>query len=141
MLVLAVPALSGCGVIGAQTAYCMPGDPVITPPAAPPGAELQIAIPENPECETRMPERARYEVLVTPDILDKSQEQWHFQASLGLLDPADDGAAEGTVRLPDDIPVGGAEVSVRLQGAPTICELDPHVSCAKNPFAAIEVTG
>lgn len=144
MLVLAVPVITGCGVVGAPTAYCTPGDPVITPVAVPPGGDLQVAIPgrtENPECEARMPERARYEVLVTSNILDKSQKMWHFQASLGLLDPGADGAAEGTVRLPDDVPVGDAEVSVRLQGAPTICDLDPHVSCAKNPFAPIEVTG
>lgn len=62
-----------------------------------------------------------------------------LSAALGLLDPDADGDAEGTVRLPDDVPAGEAEVSLTLRWAKTLCDLDPSAGCARNPFATVDV--
>jgi len=146
-LLLAVSVVSGCASIGAafdRTAYCRPEDPVVTPQLAAPGDELHVETTgrvDGVECEPRMPARARYEVSIMSEMPDSDPSMGRWSRSLGTLDPSDDGDAEGTVRLPADTPAGKAEVSLRLVGAKTICDLDPSIGCAKNPFAPIDVTG
>ncbi|MEN5072558.1 hypothetical protein ABE437_01970 [Isoptericola cucumis] len=144
-LVLSLAAIPGCSTIASvvdRTAYCQPEDPVVTPQRVAPGDQLHIETTgrdDGVDCEPQMPSRARYEVSIMSEMPDSDPNMGLYSASLGVLDPSSDGAAQGTVRLPDDIPVGKAEVSLRLQGAKTICELDPSIGCAKNPFAPIDV--
>ncbi len=92
------------------------------------------------DCEPSMPAHARYEVSIVSAEPDSDPDMRH-STTLGSLDPESDGSAQGTIRVPDDIPIGKAEVSLRLQGAKTICEIDPSVGCAQNPFAPIEIIG
>ncbi|MFD6176356.1 MULTISPECIES: hypothetical protein [unclassified Isoptericola] len=146
-LALAVTVVSGCASISAafdRTAYCRPEDPVVTPKHATPGDELHVETTgrvDGVDCEPRMPARARYEVSIMSEMPDSDPTMGRWSRSLGTLDPSDEGDAEGTVRLPADTPAGKAEVSLRLVGAKTICELDPSIDCTKNPFAPIDVTG
>jgi len=78
---------------------------------------------------------------VTPTSVAPGDKVPHFYvADLAFLDPSSDGAAEGTVRLPDDVPVGGAEISVDIT-VPTPCEVDAAASCGPHPSAAIEIVG
>jgi hypothetical protein len=144
-LVLSLSAISGCSVVEAvdRTAYCQPADPVVTPQHVAPGDELHVETTgrdDGVDCEPRMPARARYEVSIMSEMPDEDPTMGRYSAVLGVLDPSSDGTAQGTVRVPDDIPAGKAEVSLGLQGAKTICELDPSIGCAKNPFAPIDVT-
>ncbi|WP_069387690.1 hypothetical protein [Cellulosimicrobium cellulans] len=134
----------GCAVLDptSRTAYCRPDDPVVTPQSVAPGAELNLAVAgdvDGVDCESRMPARARYEVWITSDTSAEDPDDGLYSASLGLLDPGSDGDAEGTVRLPDEVPLGRAEVSVNLVGADTVCDIDPTIGCAKDPFVAIEI--
>jgi len=138
-LVLSLAAISGCSTLEAavdRTAYCRPEDPVVTPQRVAPGDELHIETSgreDGVDCEPRMPARARYAVSIMSSV-------GGYSASLGVLNPSSDGAAQGTVQIPDDIPIGRAEVLLVLGNAKTLCELDPSASCAKNPFALIDVT-
>lgn len=59
--------------------------------------------------------------------------------SLGVLQPGFDGVVQGTVRVPEDGPAGTAELSVNLEGAPTVCETDPTIGCAKDPFTLVDI--
>ncbi|MGW8568075.1 hypothetical protein [Isoptericola sp. NPDC055881] len=114
----------------------------MTPQRVAPGDELHLETTgrdDGVDCEPRMPARARYVVTIMSEMPDSDPTMGRYSASLGLLDPSSDGAAHGTVRVPDDIPAGKAEVSLRLQGAKTRCELDPGASCAQDPYAPIEV--
>jgi hypothetical protein len=145
VLGLALTAGSGCAVLDrdARTAYCQPGDPVVAPQVVTPGGELRVETVGSDDgvgCESSMPANARYEVRITSVEPVDDPEQDRYTEVLGSLDPSDDGDAEGAVRIPDDVPVGAAEVSLSLQGAPTVCETDPTIGCAKNPFVPIEVT-
>jgi len=145
VLGLVLTAGSGCAVFGTgeRTAYCQPGDPVVTPQSVTPGGELQVETVGSDDgvgCESSMPANARYEVRITSVEPVEDPEQDRYTEVLGSLDPSDDGDAGGTVRVPDDVPVGAAEVSLSLQGAPTVCDVDPTIGCAKNPFAPVEVT-
>lgn len=146
VLVLALAAAGGCSAVGVldPTAYCRPGDPVVAPLRVAPGDELQVEVPgreDGVDCEPRLPDRARYGVSIMSEKRSDDPDEGHVSAALGMLDPNSDGDARGTVRVPDDFPAGEAEVSVRLQYAKILCEIDPTMSCAKNPFATIEVTG
>ena len=133
-LVLA-SATAGCVDSGPETAYCGPQDPIVTPVSVAPGAEVTVEIggvDEAGGCEPRLPEGARYEIEM----------RWHDSAtSLGTVRPDEDGAGSGTFAVPAGVPAGTAEVSVDLEGAHTICEIDPTMSCGKDPFAAVEVIG
>ncbi len=146
VVALALTAAAGCSVVDAldQTAYCRPGDPVVAPLRVAPGDELEVDVPgreDGVDCEPRLPDRARYGVSIMSEKRSDDPDEGHVSAALGMLDPNSDGDARGTVRVPDDFPAGDAEVLVRLQYAKTLCEIDPSMSCAKNPFATIEVTG
>lgn len=141
---VALVATWGCSIVEAvdPTAYCQPEDPVVTPQSVAPGDELRVETvgrDGDADCEPTMPARARYEVSIMSEEPDSDPDMGLYSATLGSLDPDSDGTAQGTVRVPDDIPIGKAEVSLRLQGATTICDIDPSIGCAKNPFAPIEV--
>ncbi|MCK9794576.1 hypothetical protein M1843_12545 [Isoptericola sp. 4D.3] len=143
---LSIATTSACSTLEAavdRTAYCRPEDPVVTPQRVAAGDELHIDVlgrEDGVDCEPRMPDRARYAVSIMSEMPDSDPTMGRYSAALGVLDPSSDGAAQGTVRIPDDIPAGKAEVSLGLQGAKTLCELDHSIGCAKNPFAPIEVT-
>ncbi|QDB79083.1 hypothetical protein FE251_06640 [Georgenia wutianyii] len=128
-----VVGTAGCVDTGPETAYCDPQDPVVSPMRVAPGAEVTVevgGVDEVGGCEPRLPEGARYEIEM----------RWHGSGtSLGTVRPDEDGAGSGTFTVPADVPAGTAEVSVDLEGARTICEIDPTMSCPKNPFAAVEV--
>jgi hypothetical protein len=141
---VALGAITCCSsVAGADlTAYCQPEDPTVTPQSAAPGDVLQVETvgrEGDVDCEPSMPDRARYEVSIASEEPDGDPDMDRYTTTLGSLDPESDGSARGTIRVPDDIPMGRAEVSLRLQGAKTICEIDPSVGCAQNPFAPIEI--
>ncbi len=143
-LALALAATSGCVDAGAATAYCGPADPVVSPTAVAPGQEMHLEVARHVTadgCEQSLPDRARYEVRLTSERRAPDAAEGRYGITLGVLEPNADGDATGTVRVPDDVPLGGAEVSVRLTGAETICEIDPTMQCAKDPFAPIDVTG
>ncbi|MFB7800820.1 hypothetical protein [Isoptericola sp. NPDC056134] len=146
ILFLSIATASGCATLEAavdRTAYCRPEDPVVTPQRVAPGDELHVETTGREagvDCESRMPDRARYAVSIMSEMPDSDPAMGRYSAALGVLDPSSDGAAQGTVRIPADIPAGKAEVSLSLQGAKTICELDPSIGCAKNPFAPIDVS-
>ncbi|GAB6940156.1 hypothetical protein JCM11754A_36830 [Isoptericola variabilis] len=146
IMLLSIAAASGCSALAAvvdRTAYCQPEDPVVTPQRVAPGDELHIETTGREtgvDCEPRMPDRARYAVSIMSEMPDSDPAMGRYAAALGVLDPSSDGAAEGTVRIPGDIPAGKAEVFLSLQGAKTICELDPSIGCAKNPSAPIDVS-
>ncbi|GAA1729191.1 hypothetical protein GCM10009809_25910 [Isoptericola hypogeus] len=141
---LALAITAGCAVADAiaKTAYCQPEDPVVTPQRVAPGDELHVETtgkPDGVDCEWRMPARARYEVEIWSTMPADVPDARHDRVPLGALDPSSEGDAEGAFRVPDDFPVGEAEVSVNLQGVKTICDIDPSIGCAKNPWTPIEV--
>lgn len=138
-IALGLVVVPGCS---APTAYCQPEDPVVTPQRVAPGEELHVEAAgrsEGARCEPRMPEGAQYEVRVVSEVRDPDPDNGYSRASLAFLDPSDDGDAEGTVRLPDDFPVGKATVVVSLRNATTVCDADPDLDCVGDPSAAIEV--
>ncbi|MGW8565025.1 hypothetical protein [Isoptericola sp. NPDC055881] len=147
LAVALVSVSSGCGVVDAlgPTAYCRPNDPVVVPTSVVPGDELVVQIDgvgRHEECSSDLPRGARYGVSIRSrvDGTGNSDDGSHYySADLVILDPDDDGAAHSTVRVPDDMPVGPAEISVDLEGASTLCEIDPAMSCGPDPFALIEV--
>lgn len=143
-LVVVVTVASGCA-LGADegTAYCQPGDPVVTPQRVAPGDDLRVEVPSSSGgtgCEHDLPDRARYEVLITVRGPASDPATGRYSASLGILEPGDDGAADGTFPVPDDVPSGETEVSLGLRHAPTVCEVDPTVGCAAPPSARVDVT-
>lgn len=141
-LVLALAATSACSALGMETAYCQPKDPVVTPQLAAPGDELHVEVPGNVDgvnCEPDLPTTATYEISVLSDAPAEDPDDGLYRAPLGSLDPDDDGDAEGTFRLPEGMPPGRAVVSADLQGAPTVCDLDPDLDCAPGPRVPIEV--
>lgn len=114
----------------------------MTPQSVAPGDVLQVETAGREgdvDCEPSIPAGARYEVAITSEVPDNDPDMSRYSTSLGSLDPDSDGSAQGTVRVPNDIPIGTAEVSLRLQGATTICDVDPNIGCAKNPFTPIEI--
>lgn len=143
MTLLAGVLTSGCVDAGPETAYCGPADPVVTPHTVAPGEELRVEVPgvDGEDCEPSLPDGARYSVEIRSDVHTGDADEGPSSASLGDLVPGDEGSARGSVQVPADFPPGGAEVSVRLEGADTLCEIDPSMSCAKDPAAAVDVTG
>jgi len=142
-LLLAAVGLAGCVDTGPTTAYCGPAEPVLAPAAVGPGDELRVEVAGAAVvdgCEQRLPDRARYEIRLTSERTAEGSADGPYTATLGVLEPGADGGAVGTVRLPDDVPPGVVEVSVDLTGAETICEIDPTMQCARDPFASIDVT-
>ncbi len=137
VLVLALVTVAGCVGAGQSTAVCAPVDPVAAPRSVAPGGELHIEVTglmTGGDCEPRLPEGARYELEL----------RWAGEetpVSLGSLQPGFDGVVQGTVRVPEDAPAGTAEVSVNLEGAPTVCQTDPTIGCAKDPFTLVEIAG
>ena len=143
---LALLATSACALVDAvaPTAYCTPKDPVVTPQRVSPGGEVHVETVGNHDgvdCETRLPAQARYQVRIRSETPADDPDEGYLSADLGVLDPSSNGDAEGTFRVPDDFPVDEAEISLRLDGAKTICDIDPSIGCAKNPFARIDVVG
>jgi hypothetical protein len=123
-LVAATAVLAGCGGLAdalRPTAYCSPEDPVVSPTSV---ARYGISI------------GSRVEGTGNDDLGSR-----YYSAGLVVLDPDGAGAAEATVRVPDDMPIGEARISVDLQGAKTLCEIDPSASCAPDPFAVVDVVG
>lgn len=142
-LLLALTFTSGCVDVGPPTAYCGPVDPVVTPGRVAPGGELHIEVAglvDSGDCEPSMPDEARYSIEIGSEVRSGDGEEGPYSTSLDDLDPNSDGGARGTVRVPEDFPLGAAEVSVRLEGAQTLCEIDPTMSCPKGPFAPVDVT-
>lgn len=92
-------------------------------------------------CEQNLPDRARYEIRLTSERSAPGAADGPYTVTLGVLEPGTDGGATGALRVPDDVPPGGAEVSVDLTGAETVCEVDPTRQCARDPFASIDVVG
>jgi hypothetical protein len=116
---------------------------VVTPQVAAPGEELRVEVPGNVDgvgCEPDLPDAATYQIWVTSEAPAADPADGRYRAPLGSLEPDEHGDAAGTIRLPDDMPAGQAEVSVRLHGAPTVCDLDPSIGCAPDPSARLEVT-
>ena len=142
-LLLAAVGLAGCVDTGPTTAYCGPAEPQLAPAAVGPGGELHVEVAGAAAvdgCEQSLPDRARYEIRLTSERTAEGSADGPYTATLGVLEPGADGGAVGTVRLPDDVPPGVVEVSVDLTGAETICEIDPTMQCARDPFASIDVT-
>lgn len=131
---------AGCVDAGPESAYCGPVGPVVTPRSVAPGEELRIEVSgvDGVDCEPSLPAGARYSVEITSEVGDP--DEGLYSASLGELDPDDDESARGSFQVPGDFPAGGAEVSVNLEGARTLCETDPSMSCPKNSFASVEIT-
>ncbi|WP_413450264.1 hypothetical protein AA0Y32_06300 [Georgenia phoenicis] len=139
---LAVLMTSGCLDVGPETAYCEPTEPVVTPGSVARREELRVEVTgvvDADDCEPSLPEGARYSVEITSEA--RAEDGRPFSASLGDLDPGRQGDAGGSFRLPADFPLGGAEVSVKLEGAATQCKTDPTVGCAPAPSVTIDVTG
>ncbi|SKC41390.1 hypothetical protein [Krasilnikoviella flava] len=119
----------------------------MTPTSVTAGDAVQVMISgvgHHPECSSTLPGRARYEISIGSRVDGTGNDDRgsrYYSAGLVVLDPDDAGAAEATVRVPDDMPVGEARISVDLQGAKTLCEIDPSASCAPDPFAAVDVVG
>ncbi|MFC7876609.1 hypothetical protein [Isoptericola sp. NPDC057391] len=149
-LVAATAVLAGCGGLAdalRPTAYCSPEDPVVNPTSVAPGDEVQVVISgvgRHPECSSTLPGGARYGISIGSRVDGTGNDDLgshYYSAGLVVLDPDDTGAAEATVRVPDDMPVGEAQISVDLQGAKTLCEIDPSASCAPHPFADLDIVG
>ncbi|PYF98949.1 hypothetical protein SAMN05216184_11088 [Georgenia satyanarayanai] len=141
---LTVVLMAGCVDAGPRTAYCGPADPVVAPAAPKPGSELRVevsAFVDADGCEQNLPDGARYEIRLTSERTAWDSAEGRYTETLGVLQPDGAGEATGTLRLPDEVPPGGAEVSVDLTGAETICETDPTMQCAQHPFAWIDITG
>ncbi len=134
---------SGCALgTGEPTAYCQPDDPLVTPQRVAPGDDLRVEVPSSSGgtgCEHDLPDRARYEVLITLAGPADDSATGRYSVSLGVLEPDDEGDAVGTFPVPDDVPTGEAEVSVSLRHAPTVCEVDPTIGCAAPPSALVDV--
>lgn len=136
--------MSGCLDAGPATAYCGPAEPLLAPAAVTPGDELRVEVAGTAAadgCEQRLPDRARYEVRLTSQRSAPGSADGPYTVTLGVLEPGADGEAAGTLRVPDDVPAGGAEVSVDLTGAETVCEVDPTMQCGPDPFASVDVVG
>jgi len=149
-LVAATAVLAGCGGLAdalRPTAYCSPEDPVVNPTTVAPGDEVTVAVNgvvRHAECTSTLPDGARYAIQITSQVEGTGNDDLgrHFySADLTVLDPDDAGAAEATVRIPPDMPLGEAHLSVNLEGAKTLCEIDPSASCAPDPFAVVDVVG
>lgn len=142
-LAVVVAVASGCALgTGEPTAYCQPDDPLVTPQRVAPGDDLHVEVAGSSGstgCERELPARARYEVLITAAGPADDRATGRYSVSLGVLEPDDEGDAVGTFPVPDDAPTGEAEVSVSLQHAPTVCEVDPTIGCAAPPFALVDV--
>lgn len=149
-LVAATAVLAGCGGLAdalRPTAYCSPEDPVVSPTSVAPGDEVTVVIGEvghHAECSSTLPGGARYGISIGSRVEGTGNDDLgsrYYSAGLVVLDPDGAGAAEATVRVPDDMPIGEARISVDLQGAKTLCEIDPSASCAPDPFAVVDVVG
>ncbi|MFF8345808.1 hypothetical protein ACF049_05605 [Cellulosimicrobium funkei] len=142
-LAVVMAVASGCALgTGEPTAYCQPDDPLVTPQRVAPGDDLRVEVPSSSGgtgCEHDLPDRARYEVLITVRGPASDPATSRYSASLGTLEPGDGGAADGTFPVPDDVPSGEAQVSVSLRHAPTVCEVDPTIGCAAPPSALVDV--
>ncbi|MFD6177875.1 MULTISPECIES: hypothetical protein [unclassified Isoptericola] len=134
---------AGCGVFP-QTAYCGSSDPVVTPTRAAPGDKLDVRITGGGgvDCSTDLPDHARYTIWIMSRVDGTGDDDLgthYYSADLATLDPDEDGAARSTVAVPQDMPPGPATISVDLENAMTVCEIDPSMSCAPDPFALIEI--
>ncbi|MFE5308558.1 hypothetical protein [Isoptericola sp. NPDC056605] len=147
-LVAVTAVLAGCGGLAdalRPTAYCSPEDPVVNPTSAAPGDELTFVVSgvgHHAECSSTLPGGARYGISIGSRVDGTGNDDLgsrYYSASVAVLDPDDAGAAEATVRVPDDMPIGEARISVDLQGAKTLCEIDPSASCAPDPFAVVGI--
>ncbi|MGF0118249.1 hypothetical protein ACQFYA_18300 [Promicromonospora sp. Marseille-Q5078] len=146
VVIVLAGAVSGCGIVDSvlRKAYCSPHDPVVTPTSVAPGDEVHVEIDgvgHHSSCSSTLPSRARYGISIR-SLVDGTGDPdlgTHFyNTDLTVLDPSSDGVAEGTVHVPDDVPVGEAEISVNIT-VPTPCEVDPTASCAANPSAVVEI--
>jgi hypothetical protein len=135
---------SGCGVFP-QNAYCAANDPVVTPTSVGPGDEVDVRIDGvgGLDCSTELPDHARYEISIMSLVDGTGNDDagsHYYSADLVVVDPDEDGAARTTVVVPEDMPPGPARISVDLENAKTLCEIDPSMSCPMNPSASIEIT-
>ena len=147
-LVAATAVLAGCGGLAdatRPTAYCASEDPVVSPTSVAPGDEVTVVVSgvgRHAECTSTLPEGARYAIQIRSRVEGTGNDgrgSHYYSADLTVLDPDDAGAAETTVRIPPDMPVGEAHLSVNLEGAKTLCEIDPSMSCGPDPFAVVDV--
>lgn len=147
VLVAATAALSGCGALAdttRATAYCASEDPVAIPTSVAPGDEVTVVVSGvavHADCTPTLPDGARYAIRIASRVEGTGDEpgSHYYSARLTVLDPDDAGAAEATVRIPPDMPLGEAHLSVNLEGAKTLCEIDPSMSCGPDPFAVVDV--